>query len=260
MPVQVCQAEASAEDIRFSMGGPNGERLEQRYCVHGTETLVPKDQIQKGLFEPDGAFIPIDKSAIENIDAKTKMADLDIQDILTFDEALKRAGRIRGMYYLQMNGKAGSANSMKLFVDALALEGKCMVTKWTPRKRQELLVIRPEAAEDGQNILVGYSYAFAADIREPDEAVRAHVSGTYTDAEMKMARQLLGVLADTDANTLDMEVDEALPMRHKLVDDARQGKVIAPPEPEAAPAATVGLADALAQALAQAGAKDKTAA
>jgi non-homologous end joining protein Ku len=51
LPVQVCSAEESGTDIRFNMAGPNGEQLEQRYCVKGTTTLVAKDDIQKGIFE-----------------------------------------------------------------------------------------------------------------------------------------------------------------------------------------------------------------
>lgn len=253
LPVQVAQAEESAMDISFKTASPKGEPVEQRYVVKGTTDLIDKDDLQKGIFEDPKAgtgFHPIDKSAIENINAQTKMKDLNVTDVITFDEADKFRHRIRGMYFLQM-AKGGSANSMKLFVDALALEGKCMVTKWTPRSRQELMVIRPQADEDGANILVGYSYAFAGDMRSADETVRAHLSGTYSDAEMAMAKQLLSALSDTNADTLEMEIDEALPLRHKLVNDALQGKAVHAPEaaPEQ-PEKNEALADALAQALA----------
>lgn len=249
LPVQVVKAEDTATDISFKTAGPNGEPVKQAYVIEGTTTLVDKDTLQKGIFD-DGSFHPVDQSAIDNINAQTKMKDLNVTDVISFQEADSFASRIRGKYYLQM-AKGGSANSMKLFVDALALEGKCMVTKWTPRSRQELMVIRPVADDDGANILVGYSYAFASDMRSADETVRAHLSGQYSDAEMAMAKQLLSALSDTNANTLDMEVDEALPLRHKLVQDALAGKAVhAPEQGEAQPEQNAALADALAQALA----------
>jgi non-homologous end joining protein Ku len=123
-----------------------------------------------------------------------------------------------------------------------------------------MLVIRAEKV-DGGNILVGYSYAFAADMREADESVRVHLSGSYSKAEMDMAKQLLGALSAANANSLDMEVDEALPMRHMLVQDALAGKVLSAPDAEAVPeTAVANLADALSQAIAAANATPEPAA
>lgn len=250
LPVQVCSAEETGSDTTFNLAGPNGEEVSQTYVIKGTTDIVPKDDLQRGVRDGD-TFHPVSDEAIDNIKAQTKLPDLGISDVVSIAEVMKRSDRIRKKYFIQMTKKGGSPNSMKLFVDALAAENRCLVTKWTPRSRQELLAILPEGG-----VLVAYALSFAADMREADEAVTAHASGKYTDAEMDMAKQLIAALADGNANSLDMEVDEALPLKDKLVQDAIGGKAIAAPvKADDQPEKNAGLADALAIALAAA--KDK---
>lgn len=244
LPVQICSATESGNDVTFNMAGPGGERLKQVYVKEGTEEIVQKDDIQKGIFADDG-FHAVSPEDLEAIKDQTKLPTIQIDDVIDVAEADAQADRITGKYFVQMQKKGGSPNSMKLFVDALQEEGMALVGKWTPRSRQELLVIRPQ---DG--LLIAHSYAFAGDMRQADEAVRAHLSGAYSDQEMAMAKQLLTALAGSSTNALDMSVDEALPLKRKLVDDLIQGKTISIPQAEKQEANT-SLADALAQSIAQ---------
>jgi non-homologous end joining protein Ku len=249
LPVQVVKATSSNGDVSFSLCSPEGNAVEQVYRDKVTGNIVgTKGDCLKGVKVGQDIRV-IDQGDLDVIAEQTKLRDLGIEDIVSMSDAMEHVNRIEGMYYIQMNGKVGSANTMKLFVDALTEEELCIVTKWTPRTRQELLVIRPE---DG--ILVANSYSFASDVQAPDEGVRAHLSGTYTDAELQMARQLLQTLAQDQHHALDTAVDEAIPMRKALVDKVLNGEGVTPAQ-AAAPAQAdqnAALSDALAQALAAA--------
>jgi non-homologous end joining protein Ku len=157
---------------------------------------------------------------------------------------MQEAHRINGFYYLQNNAKMGNVNAYKLFTDALADMDAVAVTKVTFRTRQALMVIFPQ---DG--VLAAVTMAFGPDVRVPDQGVRAHIAGQYTEAELDMAKQLLGAMSNAQADPLSAETDAAVAKRHELVSQAMQGKKIDVPDvPE--PAATNALGDALKASLA----------
>lgn len=242
LPVQVVKATESANEISFKQAGPTGEQLRQAYLLpDGTE--CPKDDIQKGVFQGD-TFHPVSKDAIEQIAEATKLPDLNVLEVIDMEDFRAAAHRSTGLYYLQNSKKLGSPNAFKLFVDALAKEGKCLVTKWTARSRQSLMVMYPQ---DG--ILMGTTLCFDGDVREADEGVKAHMDATYGDKEMDMAVQLLSALSTDKPTALVMETDEALPLKNKLIQDTLAGQIVAvTAKPEPKP--TTDLADALAASLA----------
>ena len=127
-----------------------------------------------------------------------------------------------------------------------------MVTKWTARSRQKLLVLWVNE----QGLLMASGLNFEGDVREPDEACRAHLAGAYSDQELAMAQQLLTVFYKETPTALSMEVDEAVALKHALVADALAGQVIDAPEKPKATEPVSALADALSASIA-ALAKDK---
>lgn len=263
LPVGVASASESAKDVSFSLHN-DGNPVEQVYRDTVTQEVVGSRAacgraVNSGTAK-NPILHPVDDGDIAKINEETKLDDIAVEDIVDVAEAIGQSHRITGMYYFQMT-KGGSPNTMKLFVDVLKDTGKAMVAKWTPRTRQELLVIRAVTDEDtGENILVGHSYAFASDMRKPDEAVRNHLSGHYSDAEFAMAKQLVEAMSGEPKYVLDTAVDEAVSRRQALVDDALKGnlniqpKEAAEPQPEKATA----LADMLAAALAANVAAKKT--
>jgi Ku protein len=244
LPVGICQAVDKAKDVTFTQAGPNGEELRQAYLTPDGQE-VPKDDIQKGIREA-GEFFPISAEALEQINEATKLPNLDVIDVIERATFEAESARACEMYYVQNHPKNGNASAFKLFVDTLEETGKALVSKWTARSRQKLVVLYPQ-----NGILMASALVFAGDVREPDEAVRAHQDGSYTDAEKQMAVQLIEQLATSDTNALEMERDEALQMKRKLVEDARQGKAIEVPETQDAPQVS-GLAAALEASLAAA--------
>lgn len=248
LPVQIVQATETANDISFKLAGPDGEALKQVYVKEGTDDIVPKDEIQKGIFD-GGEFFPVSADDIENIKDQTKMPDLEVIEVIDMEDFLSQFHRVTGMYYVQnansRTGPKGNINSLKLFVDALAEDGKAIVTKWTARSRQKLMVLYPE-----NGILRAASMSFASDVREADDGVRAHLAGQYKPEEMAMAKQLLGVMGDTKKNALEMMSDDALPLMRQLVEDVCTGRALPERKVEVQATVTTALADALAASLA----------
>lgn len=250
LPVGICKATGELEDVKFNLGDSQGRRLTQQYVDPDGKVVATEDQT-KAI---DGHVI--DKDAIEAIAERTKLPNLTItkvEDRARFDA---EAYRITGHYYLQSTKKTGNVNAYKLFVDALKAENKVAVTKFTFRTRQQLMVIWP--TDDG--LLAASTLAFESDVREPDENVRGHLAGTYTEGELSMARQLLSALSDGAVDPLAGDTDEAVTLRHELVEQAKQGEDIAVPAEVAQPVKNAALADALAASLAAIKSQQKVAA
>lgn len=252
LPVQVMQAIETANDVTFKLAGPKGEPLTQFYA-DPDGTVVPRDDMQKGMFQGE-QFFPISKDDLAAIEDATKIEGLPIDEVVDADEFWSRAHRICGMYYVQSSQSKtakGSINAFKLFVDVLEARGEVMVTKWTARSRQKQLVLWPK---DG--ILYASALTFAGDVREADDGVRAHLAGTYSQAEYEMADKLLAAMRQDRSTALEMEVDDAVVLKAKLVDDALAGHGIeAPVRSTPDVQKTTALADSLAASLAALGEK-----
>jgi non-homologous end joining protein Ku len=255
LPVSVAAATETASDVSFSLHH-DGNPVEQVYRDKVTGEIVGTKAacgraVNTGTAKAP-VLVPVAEDDITSITDDTKLADIPVLDIVDVSEAVGQSHRIEGMYYFQM-AKGGSPNTMKLFVDVLKDTGKAFVAKWTPRTRQELLVIRAVTdADTGENLLIGHSYAFASDMRKPDEAVRAHLAGKYTQAEFDMAKQLIEAMAGEPKYALDTATDDAIARRQALVDEAMKGTLDIPAKSAAAPQEekNTALADALAMALA----------
>jgi non-homologous end joining protein Ku len=87
--------------------------------------------------------------------------------------------------------------------------------------------------------------AFAAQVREPDEQVKAFLTAEVTEQQITMVREVIGRMPD-GAQMLQAEVDEAVVMRRELVEQALAGEAIkAPAKPMAEKASTDDLMAAL---------------
>jgi Ku protein len=240
LPVGICKATGEMEDVKFNLGDSQGRRLIQQY-VDPENKVVPSDE-QTKLYE--GHII--DKDDLATIAEQTKLPDLSVLKIEERERFDAEAYRITGHYFLQSTKKTGNINAYKLFADALKATNKVAVTKFTFRTRQQIVVLWPN--EDG--ILCASTMAFRSDVRAPDENVRAHLAGTYTEAEMDMAKQLFEALGNSETDPLEMETDEAVAKRYALVQQVMAGEPIEKAEKVEVQQANTALADALAQMLA----------
>jgi non-homologous end joining protein Ku len=251
LPVQVVQATEKGSDVSFKMCGPSGQPLTQQYRA-ADGTTYTRGTASKGIENADKSITPVDSKALTAIAERTKINGLVIEEFTPAIELWKRAHRINGHYYVQMVKKGGNANTMKLFTDRMEARNLCAVVKWTPRTRQEQLVLH---AKDG--VLHAYAVEFADDVRLPDEAVTAHNSGTYSQAEADMADQLIAAFTKDEPEAMDTMKDEAVAERHALVQQYLSGATVSAPEPQAQQEANAGLMDALAASLAALKDKEK---
>lgn len=239
LPVAICKATGELDDVKFNLGDAQGRRLTQQY-VDPENNVVPKDKQTKTI---DGHIV--DAESLEAIAERTKLPVLSITKMEERARFNAEQYRTTGFYYLQSPKKGGNVNTFKLLADAMEAEGKVAVTKFTFRSRQQQIVIWPK---DG--LLCASSMAFNTDVREPDEDVRAHLAGAYSEAEFAMARQLIAAMATDTVDPLSSDTDEAVTMRHELVERVKGGEKIEKPAEAAQPEKNAALADALAASLA----------
>lgn len=247
LPVGICKATGEMDDVKFNLADKNGHAVVQQY-VDSAGEVVPRDEMTRTF---EGHMIPQD--AIAAIAEQTKLPDMEISKTEDYAVFVSNMHRITGSYFLQSTKKTGNLGAYKLFCDVLADTGKVAVTKFTFRSRQHQLVIWPD-----NGILRASTLAFAGDEREPDENVNAHLAASYSDRDFEMAKQLMTLMSEDDANPLEMDVDEAIPLRYELVQQALAGEAIEAPEAAPASEPIPDLAAALQAMLADAEAKKKT--
>mgnify|MGYP001564766474 CR=1 FL=1 len=250
LPVAIVKATGELEDVSFKLGDKSGGSLTQQY-VDGNNNVVARSDMTKTI---DGHII--DTDSIEAIAAATKLPRLEITKMEPREKFDAAAYRITGFYYLQSPKKGGNVNTFKLLTDAMKAEDMVAVTKFTFRSRQQQIVIWP----NDEGMLCASTMVFNGDVREPDADVRAHLAGNYKPAEFDMARQLISAMATDTVDPLSADTDEAVTMRHELVQKALAGEAI--PAPTKVPQAdqNAALADALAASLAAIKGGDKAAA
>lgn len=239
LPVAICKATGEHDDVKFNLGDAQGRKLTQQYVDPEGNKVEKKDQTKT----IDG--IIVDAESLEAIAERTKLPTLRIEKMEDRERFTAEQYRTTGYYYLQSPKKGGNVNTFKLLADAMEAEGKVAVTKFTFRSRQQQIVIWPK---DG--ILHASSMAFNTDVREADEEVRAHLAGSYSDAEFAMARQLIAAMGNDTVDPLSSDTDEAIILRHDLVERVKGGEKIEKPAEASQPEKNAALADALAASLA----------
>lgn len=227
-PVQVVKATDDGKDVTFENAAPSGADIELQRIDTGTGEVFEYAERLRGVKVGD-EFKPIDPEAIKAIDEATKVKTMVALDSMPLDEARAKYGdRVTGRYFLQVPAKGGSATAFRLTYEALLAEKRAIVTKRTPRSRQQLGIVY---ADEEAGALVMLSLAFASSVREPDEQVKAHLTAKVDAKQVKVARQVVKAIGDGTA--LDTETDEALPLRAELVEKAIAGEAIDVPAPVA---------------------------
>lgn len=229
--------QTKTDDIAFNLVSPDGKPVKQ---VYRTDDGSFEGTIASCERAYEGTIIP--KDDLKAIEDATKLRDLDIQEFVSVkDVPFERA---TGTWYVQANPKAGLASLRVLtaLVKAMAKKKVAAVTKWTPRKRQTLLVLH---VQDG--LLMATALAFTADIQQPDEAVEAVKTYRVENRDVAIAEQLID-MAQGDGRVLNEAKDEAVEQRKNLVAQyvntgATPQPVKPQPKPEAKDAMDTLLAD-----------------
>lgn len=250
-PVQVCKAmDEDAKEAKIETATPSGAKtddLERLDPVTGEAFAY--SALRHGVHVGD-EFHEIPDEAIEEIKAATKVTTMVALGKVDLD-AIPRE-RVTGSYFLQSPAKGGSPKAYRLTYEALravpkkgkapARKAQAIITKRTATTRQKLCALY---ANEELGCLMLVDLRFGACAREPDAQILAPQQAEVEEKQVDMARKVIGALPDGH-DALDIEVDEALPLRAELIAKAAAGQAIEAP---AKPVAEVAQADDLTAAL-----------
>jgi non-homologous end joining protein Ku len=227
-PVQICKATGSV-DAKYDLAAPSGAEYETKYLDPATGEFFESAERKHGVRAGD-AFKEIPADSIKAIDEKTKLVDMRVETAMRYEDI--EFERATGMYYLQVPAKSGAHKVYRLiYLALLPQKGKtkaqkqrlALRVKFTSRSRQKVGVVY---ADPQKECLVLNTLAFAAEVRQPDEAVLAHKAAQVEEAQVGKARQVIESLIDL--NTEEPE-DDALALKRDLIEQAAAGEAIEAP-------------------------------
>lgn len=180
IPVKLYSATIASERISFNLlHRKDGSRLKQQYVCALEGTVVDRSEIVKGYeFAKDQyvMFTPAEIKALEEAGspeiAIEEFVPLESVDPVYFDRT----------YYLTPD--KGGPKPYTLLTNALREAKRCAIGRWAARGREHIVVIR--AMESG---LAMHQLLFQAEVRTLSSL--GVESATVTDAELKLARQLI---------------------------------------------------------------------
>lgn len=186
IPVKLYTTTDSSGQISFNMLHQCGSRLKQQYWCPVDEKVVPRDEIVKGYEFAKGKFVLFEPAELKALEAESsqlieirEFVPLDRVDPLHFEKA----------YYLGPD--KGGDKPYTLLSKAMERTGRCAIASWSARGKQYLVLVRPY-----QNGLILEQLRYADELRAFDDV--NHVEATLTDAELKLAVQLIEQIASDE--------------------------------------------------------------
>jgi DNA end-binding protein Ku len=221
----------------------------KRWCPqHDRE--VSNDEIVKGWEVAKGQFVIVDDADLEALStaddsrtiAITRFVELDQVDPIYFDRT----------YFLAPADAAAQRRPYVLLLEAMKGTNTAAVGKFVRQGAEHFCLIRPKG-----DALALETLFLAEDVRSQAEIEEAVGEIEVQDAELELARQVIGSLAaDFDPEELVSEYRRDL---RALLEAKLAGEEIAVPEPEEEKAPVVDLMEALRASVAEAqGAKRKS--
>jgi DNA end-binding protein Ku len=246
------KAAARQSDVSFRMlhrecGTPIKNK---RWCPeHDRE--VSNDEIVKGWEVAKGQFVIVEEADLEALSAAddsrtiaiTRFVELDQVDPIFFDRT----------YFLAPADAAAQRRPYVLLLEAMKETNTAAVGKFVRQGAEHFCLIRPKG-----DALALETLFLAEDVRSQEEIEEAVGEIEVKDAELDLARQVIGSLAgDFDAQDLVSEYRQDL---RKMLEAKLAGEEIVVPEPEEATAPVVDLMEALRASVAEVqGSKKKSA-
>jgi DNA end-binding protein Ku len=215
----------------------------KRWCPqHDRE--VSNDEIVKGWEVAKGQFVIVEDADLEALDtaddsrtiAITRFVELDQVDPIYFDRT----------YFLAPADAAAQRRPYVLLLEAMKETNTAAVGKFVRQGAEHFCLIRPKG-----NALALETLFLAEDVRSQAEIEEAVDEIDVKDAELELARQVIGSLAaDFEPQELVSEYRRDL---KALLEAKLAGEEIAAPEPAEEVAPVVDLMEALRASVAEAG-------
>jgi DNA end-binding protein Ku len=222
----------------------------KRWCPeHDRE--VSNDEIVKGWEVAKGQFVVVDEADLEALSraddsrtiAITRFVELDQVDPIYFDRT----------YFLAPADAAAQRRPYVLLLEAMKETNTAAVGKFVRQGAEHFCLIRPKG-----DALALETLFLTEDVRSQEEIEDAVGEIEVNDAELELARQVIGSLAgDFDSEELVSEYRRDL---RAMLEAKLAGEEITVPEPEEEKAPVVDLMEALRASVAEAqGTKKKSA-
>jgi DNA end-binding protein Ku len=212
----------------------DGSRLKEQFVAVNDGKIVDRADMVKGYEFAKGKHVTFTADELKHLEDATS----PLLQILQF-VPLESVDPVYFLSTYYLLPDKGGGKPYALLAAALGQEARCAVGKWTSRGREHVVIIRP--LKDG---LVLHQLHFKAEVRELKEF--GHETSKVSDAEVKLARQLIAHLA---AKRFDPDefVDEHRARVQSEIKKKVQGKDIALSEPPVEKRAdnVVSLMDAL---------------
>lgn len=180
---------------------------------------------RKGIYREDESFLDLTEQ-LERIDEATQLDALTVVGFIRRERVSRM--RIRGAYYLA--GDGGTApRALKALLHGMHATGRVAICKWTKRSRQAIGVVVPDREHPGAILVL--ELVFSANLREPSPRCFSHQQAELTEAEKKLAYQLVKAMTAT-ADVVGALEDDAITQRAALRAAAEAGLVDAWEAPE----------------------------
>lgn len=249
-PVQVAKATGSGDDVKFDRAAPSGGEYETCYRDTVTGELFEYSEMVRGVRNGD-QFTQINDETIEEVEAATKSDYLSVERVVPLEDVPME--RAEGRYFLQVPAKAtASGVPFRALYEALlparkkgkraARPARAIRVKWNATSRQCTGVLY---ADPISKALVLVKLSFAAQLREPDEQVQAHMNAEVDPSMIEKFSTVLDSLTDEERGDWNSPEDELPPLRKALIEKALMGDPI-----EVAPKTGTPASDSIEAALA----------
>jgi len=239
IPVRLYSATAS-QNVAFNLlHAKCGSRIKQQNFCPTDQVVVERSELVRGYEHSKNEYVRITDDELKALEGEASSA-IDIAEFVPLAEV--DPIYFEKSYYLGPD--KGGEKPYRLLADAMAQGERVALAKVVMRGKESLVLIRP-----AQGGLMLHTMFFADEVRNFGEIDKGQSAKT-TDAELKLAMQLIEGLSETEFKA-DRYQDE---YRQRVLDFLQtkvEGKEAVAAGPRAPRAQVVDLMDALRQSLAK---------
>jgi DNA end-binding protein Ku len=187
IPISLTAATESRETLSFNLlHGTDGSRIVQKRFCKAEDVEVPWDEVVKGYQYAKDQYVVVTDEDFQ----RARVPATQMFEVRAFVEA----GEVPDLYfdhpyYVAPQGRP-AAKGYALLRDALAERGRLAIGTIVLREREHLAALAPHGAA-----LVLTTMRYAHEIRATDDLDLPAAGKGWTEAEMKLARQLMETLS-----------------------------------------------------------------
>lgn len=237
IPVKLYLA-ASDESVSFNLlNAGTGNRVKQKLVDSGTGEEITHEQTVKGFEYAKNQYVRFTAEELKALEPATSKT-IDVQEFVPAESIGPVA--IDKWYYLAPD--KGGDKGYTLLAETMRAEGVVAVAQWSTRGKEHLVTVAPL----GPGLALRVMY-YSDEIRSLDEALDGLAKVTVSEAERKLATQLVQQLSSETFDATKYTDAYAERVRTAADQKAAGGEITLPPAP--AGATIVDMVEALKRSL-----------